>query len=163
MTTQKENFTEKDESRKIELHYIEKESELPNWITMSQLIDLFHSKMQPYHDKKEDVQKALNYAFAKDKGQGGFLVIASTNKDIMGATLILKTGMGGYVPENLLLFVVVNPEMRGQGIGKKIINYAISKCKGDIKLHVEHDNPARRLYERIGFENKYVEMRYSNS
>ncbi len=31
---------------------------------------------------------------------------------------------------------------------------------GDIALHVEPDNPARFLYEKYGFTNKYLEMRY---
>ena len=30
---------------------------------------------------------------------------------------------------------------------------------GDIALHVEPDNPARFLYEKMGFTSKYVEMR----
>ena len=29
----------------------------------------------------------------------------------------------------------------------------------DIALHVEKDNPAVFLYEKLGFENKYLEMR----
>ncbi|MDK2978441.1 MAG: hypothetical protein PWP52_1155, partial [Bacteroidales bacterium] len=29
----------------------------------------------------------------------------------------------------------------------------------DVKLHVEYDNPAKRLYERLGMTTKYAEMR----
>ena len=36
-----------------------------------------------------------------------------------------------------------------------------ASVEGDTKLHVEYDNPAKRLYERLGFENKYAEMRWS--
>ena len=32
--------------------------------------------------------------------------------------------------------------------------------EGDLALHVEYDNPAKRLYERLGFRSKYAEMRY---
>ena len=47
------------------------------------------------------------------------------------------------------------------GLGRRIVERAIEHADGDVKLHVEYDNPARRLYERIGFSSKYAEMRYS--
>ena len=36
---------------------------------------------------------------------------------------------------------------------------AIQMANGDIALHVEPDNPAKILYEKLGFTNKYLEMR----
>ncbi|MGN6476242.1 MAG: hypothetical protein ACTHKV_03375 [Flavipsychrobacter sp.] len=39
------------------------------------------------------------------------------------------------------------------------MNAAITQTDGDIALHVEPDNPARQLYEQLGFTNKYLEMR----
>ncbi len=36
----------------------------------------------------------------------------------------------------------------------------MSIAKGDIALHVEPNNPAKFLYEKLGFTNKYLEMRY---
>jgi len=68
--------------------------------------------------------------------------------------------MKGYIPENILLMVCVHPLMRGKGIGGKIINKSIELANGNIKLHVEHDNPAKQVYESIGFISKYAEMRY---
>jgi len=41
-----------------------------------------------------------------------------------------------------------------------MLDLAIELCDGDVKLHVEYDNPAKRLYERIGFKNKYADMRF---
>jgi len=37
---------------------------------------------------------------------------------------------------------------------------AISTAVGSIALHVEPNNPAKGLYEKLGFTNKYLEMRY---
>ena len=42
------------------------------------------------------------------------------------------------------------------------MNEAIKNTKGGIALHVEPNNPARFLYEKLGFTNKYLEMRLQN-
>ncbi|MDN3709622.1 hypothetical protein QW060_21910 [Myroides ceti] len=41
-----------------------------------------------------------------------------------------------------------------------LMQNAIESSEGNIALHVEPDNPARKLYEKLGFTNKYLEMRY---
>jgi ribosomal protein S18 acetylase RimI-like enzyme len=43
------------------------------------------------------------------------------------------------------------------------MNEALLYAKGDIALHVEPNNPAKFLYEKIGFDNKYLEMRLKRS
>jgi ribosomal protein S18 acetylase RimI-like enzyme len=70
-----------------------------------------------------------------------------------------KTGMSGYIPENILVYIAVDAEQRGKGIGGKLMKMAMKMAKGAIALHVEPDNPAKKLYERLGFTNKYLEMR----
>jgi ribosomal protein S18 acetylase RimI-like enzyme len=44
-----------------------------------------------------------------------------------------------------------------------LLKKALDKVKGNVALHVEPDNPARFLYEKIGFTSKYVEMRYKRA
>ena len=70
-----------------------------------------------------------------------------------------KTGMSGYIPDNILVYVAVDASLRGKGIGAQIIKKSFELAEGDIKLHVEYDNPAKRLYERLGMTTKYAEMR----
>jgi ribosomal protein S18 acetylase RimI-like enzyme len=67
--------------------------------------------------------------------------------------------MAGYIPENILVYIAVHAKTRGKGYGKKLMNKAIELADGDIALHVEPNNPAKFLYEKLGFENKYLEMR----
>jgi ribosomal-protein-alanine N-acetyltransferase len=116
--------------------------------------------MRPYEDKIEDIHRALDYAFSSNGGKGGFLVLGELDGSLVGAVVMLNTGMKGYIPETVLLFVSVSPDMRGSGLGGELIRKAIGEADGDVKLHVEHENPARRLYDRIGFTSKYLEMRY---
>ncbi len=141
---------------------IRKERDFPEWMDIQQLADFLHEYMKPYNDTVPDVTRALNYAMSREGGKGGFIILASEEAELKGAAVILNTGMSGYIPEHILLFIAVRPELRGRGIGGKLMGMIKDACTGDIKLHVEHDNPARRLYERHGFTSKYLEMRYSS-
>jgi GNAT superfamily N-acetyltransferase len=135
--------------------------DFPAWAPRDAVISFFHETMKPYHDTLEDVERALDYALVPEKGQGGFVMLAHRGKDLLGALCMLKTGMGGYIPENILLFVTVSPDARGQGIGGRLIEHCLAQTRGEVKLHVEYDNPAKRLYERLGFTTKYAEMRWT--
>jgi len=139
------------------------ESDFPAWAPRDEVALFFHETMKPYNDELEDVHSALDYALVPGRGQGGFLMLVHEQEKLLGALLMLRTGMGGYIPEHILLFVSVLPETRGRGIGGELIKRSIAECDGHVKLHVEYDNPARRLYERLGFTSDYAEMRFTNS
>ncbi len=123
--------------------------------------EFLHESLKPYEDPLPVVLDGIDYALAGRPCGGGFALLARTGEQLMGALVMLDTHMTGYVPENLLLFVAVSPDARGQGIGGALVRRAVAECPGQVKLHVEHDNPARRLYERCGFASKYVEMRWT--
>jgi len=133
--------------------------DLPPHVDRPTLVRFFHETMKPYEDEVPDIERALDYAFSPAEGKGGYLVLASAGETLAGAVLMLHTGMAGYVPETILLFVAVDPARRNQGIGGRIIREAVKHAPGAVKLHVEYDNPAKRLYERLGFASKYAEMR----
>lgn len=144
----------------VKLHLVRGFDEMPAWTSTEEVARFYHEKMTPYHDTLEDVHRGLRYALGDDPGTGGFMILASLEDRLVGGVVFLETGMKGYIPENLLLFVCVDPSMRSRGIGRRLIQRAFEQCEGPVKLHVEPDNPAKRLYERLGFTNKYLEMRY---
>ena len=116
-----------------------------------------------YGDPKEDVMRSIEYAVSIPKNPGGVIIVAEDSDKIVGATVINATGMSGYIPENILVYIATHGDYRGQGIGKKLMKKAFEHTKGDIALHVEPDNPAKVLYEKLGFENKYLEMRWKRN
>lgn len=117
--------------------------------------------LQEYGDPKEDIAKAMRFSLNEsEKETGGFVLAAYNDNEIVGATVINETGMKGYIPENILVYIATHTEHRGKGIGKSLMESAIDNCNGGIALHVEPDNPAKSLYEKLGFTNKYLEMRY---
>lgn len=77
-----------------------------------------------------------------------------------GVAVVTKTGMTGFVPENLLVYIATHKEHRGSGIGKNMMQLILCKAEGNLALHVEPHNPAKNWYEKLGFTNKYVELRY---
>jgi len=132
---------------------------LPDWADRDTVTRFFHETMKPWQDSMEEIGRAFDYAFSTNSGEGGFLMLAGQDRKLVGALLMLKTGMGNYIPPWLLVFITIDPSARGRGLGRRLCERSISECDGDVKLHVEYDNPAKRLYERIGFVNKYAEMR----
>lgn len=125
-----------------------------------EFIEFLYNHLDRFGDSKEAIEKSIDYAFSESDGCGGFLLEAYYEDKLIGALVMNKTGMAGYIPENVLVYVAVDSSYRGKGFGRKIVDKAIELADGDVKLHVEYDNPAKRLYERIGFTNKYAEMRF---
>lgn len=116
--------------------------------------------LEQYGDPAEHIRAAIDYALSDEEGKGGFLVVGRIDGAIAGAVVVNKTGMEGYIPENILVYIAVDNTLRGKGVGRVLMEEALGRAKGAVALHVEPDNPARKLYEKLGFTNKYLEMRY---
>ena len=123
------------------------------------IVNFLFEHLDQYGDKKEDIEKAIAYALKESASPGGFVMAGSLHGDLAGAVVVNRTGMEGYIPENILVYIAVDNKHRGKGVGSTLMQKAINLAQGDIALHVEPDNPARRLYEKLGFTNKYLEMR----
>ena len=143
--------------RLLDIHNL---ADLPRWVSVDDLAFFLQQVMRPYEDALPAVRQGILDALAPKGREKGFVVLAAEQEELLGALVMQRTGMSGYVPENILLFVGVHPRTRGMGVGTAIIERAQSVAHGAIKLHVEQDNPAKRLYERLGFVHKYAEMRY---
>lgn len=76
---------------------------------------------------------------------GEWLLIERAGEPIGRLYLARKDGALRIVDISLL------PDLRGSGLGTAILTDVLSSESGPVELHVEYRNPARRLYERLGF------------
>lgn len=128
-------------------------------LEIEKTVNFLFEHLDQYGDSKSSIRKALEYAAKERSGMGGYVINIEDSKGLVGSVIINKTGMDGYIPENILVYIAVHKAHRGKGIGYLLMEKALETCKGDIALHVEKDNPAKKLYEKFGFYNPYLEMR----
>jgi GNAT superfamily N-acetyltransferase len=135
------------------------DSNKPSESRKNEIIDFLFEHLGNYGDPRPDIEKAVNYALKETVSFGGFVIVAYLEGNIAGAAVVNQTGMQDYIPENILVYIATDTSLRGKGIGTQLLQKVIDTAEGDIALHLDTDNPARSLYERIGFKVKYLEMR----
>lgn len=89
------------------------------------------------HWQRENFTKTFNL----DDGE----IIVFEGKDVGYFWVIEKES------EVLLASIRILPEFQNKGIGRRIIKKLIGKSAKPVVLQVLKVNPARRLYERLGF------------
>lgn len=77
-------------------------------------------------------------------------------------TVVYKFSTFSAAPTMNIHDIAVLPEHRGQGIGRKLLDTAevVARKRGCARMNLEvlDQNPARRLYERAGYEAKSTYM-----
>lgn len=147
----------------IEYTIIKNDKDNEPRFSRDQIADFLYDHLDQYGDEREAILKCIAYAYGDKQGQGGFILVAHDEDEILGVVIINNTNMGGYIPEHILVYIAVHEKTRGQGVGKSLMKRIIDETEGDIALHVEPENPAKFLYEKFGFTNKYLEMRLKKS
>lgn len=155
--------TDKSLASPLTVHAIRRPEDFPSGVSRADLVSFLVEHLGTFGDPDYHIDAAIDYAFSESDGKGGFLLAAIEDDHLVGAMVVNDTGMSGFIPEHILVYVAVDGAVRGRGIGTNLMQALEESCDGDIALHVEYDNPARRLYERLGFTSKYAEMRLQRS
>lgn len=125
---------------------------------LNEVNEFLFINLDEFGDSKIAIRKAMDYAI--NPKTGGFILCGYEQNELTGAVVVNATGMDEYIPSNILVYIAVHKKYRGKGLGKVLMKEAIRNTNGGIALHVEPNNPAKFLYEKLGFTNKYLEMRY---
>ena len=147
--------------KQVTLNVINNSKEVTEELKMK-IANFLFIHLEQYGDPLEDIMKAINYTLSSTTF-GGNIITARVENKLCGAVVLNNTGMKGYIPENILVYIAVSKDYRGMGKGKQLMAKSMEVSDGNIALHVEEDNPAKFLYEKIGFKKKYAEMRYIRS
>lgn len=128
-------------------------------LLMNKLITFIHKHQVGSGDDIHTVFKSVDYALSPYKYQGGFVLMAEKNMQLLGAIVVNRTNMEGYVPGNLLTHLAINPLNTIRDVDKKLIKKAVELCISDLAFHVSIDSPLVHLFEEVGFQKNYFEMR----
>ena len=102
-----------------------------------EIVDFLFHHLDEFGDKWEDIERAVDYALNPSPAFGGFILFIKELGKIKGAVVMNKTRMKGYIPENVLVYIAVHQEARGQGIGKELMRKAIQFAKTHEKVYSE--------------------------
>jgi len=128
-------------------------------LEMTRLTNFAFDHYESENISKESIRKAMQYSAKEIPGLGGYVFVIEQNKEILGLSIVNKTGMGYYAPENLIVLFAINKAYKDEGIAQKLLNYSKTNCTGSISIHLKKSDPMRGFFQSSGFEEDYSEMR----
>ncbi len=126
---------------------------------MSKLINFITKHQVGTAHEIHTIFKSVDYALSPYKYQGGFILMAEHDGMVLGALVVNRTNMEGYVPRNLLTYLAINPLNTFKDVDRKLVKKAVELTISDLAFHIPVDSPLIHLFEEVGFEKNYFEMR----
>ena len=122
------------------------------------IINFLLANLEDYMDSRDNVSRAIEYALSKFPHQGGFVIIARDEQDIVGAMVVNRTNFEGYFAENILVFLAVSETSRRQGVATELLKQIKLYAKGDVMIRLDNKSSVRELFEKVGFSKDGTEF-----
>ena len=122
------------------------------------IINFLLANLEDYMDSRDNVSRAIEYALSKFPHQGGFVIIARDEQDIVGAMVVNRTNFEGYFAENILVFLAVSETCRRQGVATELLKQIKLYAKGDVMIRLDNKSSVRELFEKAGFQKDGTEF-----
>jgi len=107
---------------------------------------------------KSAINQAVDYAIKEIPSFGGFIVTAEENHQIIAALIVNKTGMQGYMPQNIAVLNAVLPAYKNSTIIKDIKAKAMVLTRGDIAMVVNNKGVKDMEFQNMAVEAKYKQL-----
>lgn len=122
------------------------------------IINFLESSLEEYADSRDNISRAIEYALSKFPHQGGFVLLALKNEEMVGAAVVNRTNFEGYFAENVLVYLAVDADNRRAGIASELIDKTKVYTKGSVMARLVGESPVRELLEKGGFEKTSSEF-----
>ncbi|MCK5739900.1 GNAT family N-acetyltransferase [bacterium] len=134
----------------LNIHELNLDSELK----INGLVDSVQEFMGPFGDSEEECREAV----LKCSGNG-IALEAVLGMDRVGVVVLIKMPFDSFQPKYHLAYIATNATVRGQGIGKKLLERVVTVTEGDVSLHVGVANRnATDFYKRMNWNTVYLRM-----
>ena len=125
------------------------------------LVNFIHRSSE--EEDRGVIREAIDYALKNKPSFGGFIFVCWQERRPIACVLVNKTGMSGFLPSHLLVYASLDKEFHGQPeILDDLVRKTTRRCKGEVALHLKPDSPSLPLFQALGFQEHYVELRFNN-
>jgi ribosomal protein S18 acetylase RimI-like enzyme len=126
---------------------------------LEDLVPLFND-YRIFYKQDSDVELASQFLKERIQNNESIIFMAYVNNEAIGFTQLYPLFSSvSMKPMYLLNDLFVKSNYRGKGIGEALINKAKALCEAQknkgLALQTATDNPAQKLYERLGFIKDY--------
>ena len=132
--------------------------DLPN---LSTLFDAY----RVFYKQKSDLEAAVHFLSERILNKESTIIVAEIEQKLVGFTQLFPVFSSVSIKKSLILNdLYVDPEYRSKGIATKLLNkakeYAIKTGNKGLALETAIDNPAQKLYERLGWKKETDFLHY---
>ena len=115
------------------------------------------------HDSKSNekivIKEAVDYAQKDIPSFGGFILMGYYETKLVGALVVIKTGMEHYLPGYYLAYLAIHRDFRNQGLEEKLLKRAVRLTRGKMAVQLALGDPSQELFKQFGFVKKFTQMR----
>ncbi len=122
-----------------------------------------------FYEQKSDMEGARNFLKERIEQSESIIFLAYLDEKAVGFTQLYPMFSSVSMQRMLVLNdLFVDSSVRGKGVGAAILNHAKAFAKANnlkgLALETAEDNPAQKLYERLGWKRDtgYYHYFYSN-
>lgn len=127
-------------------------------IEKHRVVNFLYDQLDTANANKDFIRRSIDYATKERMSFGGFVIVCKLHYEIIGAVVVNQTGMEGYMPENVLVYIAVSEKYLQMGVAKCMMDQVLNYAKGNIAVHIRGNLDLVPVFEKLGFKKSIQEM-----
>lgn len=127
-------------------------------IEKHRVVNFLFERLDTKSANKDYIRQSIDYATKECMSFGGFVIVCKLHGEIIGAVIVNQTGMEGYMPENILVYIAVSENYLRKGVAKCMMDQVLNYAKGNIAIHMRGNLKLVPIFEKLGFKKSIEEM-----